>query len=114
MNTAMETRNGSMWTGLVVLMFGIVLFCFLATGCESNNAVPEAQASSESAIQNQDATPAVPANEPSAEAMTQTATSGGVQEQDEVQAAAPDKEDVGAENVQAEAPVDEPTNEKTN
>ena len=114
MNTAMETRNGSMWTGLVVLVFGIVLFCFLAAGCESNNTVPEAQASSESAIQNQDATPAVPANEPAAEAMTQTATSGGVQEQDESQSAAPDNEGVGAENEKAEAPVDEPTTEKTN
>lgn len=114
MNTATETNNGSMWKGLLVLVVGIVLFCFLATGCESQNTVPEAQASAESVAQNQDAAPAVPANEPAAEAMTETATSGGVQEQAETQAAAPEKEDVGAENEQAAAPVDEPKTEKTN
>ena len=114
MNTVMETGNGSIWKGLLVLGFGIVLFCFLASGCESNNTVMDAQASSEEVAQNQDATPAVPVNEPAAEAITETATSGGVQEQAESQAVAPDKEDVGAENVQAEAPVDEPTTAKTN
>lgn len=114
MNTVVKTKSGSMWMGLVVLVFGIVLFCFLATGCESSNTVPEAQASSESAIQNPDATPAAAVNDPAAEATTETATSGGVQEQVEGQAAAPDKEDVGAENEKAEASVDEPTTGKTN
>lgn len=114
MNTVVETRNGSIWKGLLVLGFGIVLFCFLAAGCESNSTVPEAQASSEEVSQNQDATPAAPVNEPAAEAMTETATSGGVQEQADSEAEAPDKEDVGTENVQAEAPADESTTAKTN
>lgn len=114
MDTVMEKRSGSMWKGILVLVFGIALFCFLSAGCESNKSVPEAQASSGSVAQNQDATPAVPVNEPAVEAVTETATSGGVQEQDKSEAEAPEKEDVGAENVKAEEPADEPVTEKTN